>query len=453
MNRLDRVHEQIDLKKSENLDEFIALASQPSIAASNEGIEECCSLVCDLLRSIKMKPMVFRKEGRSPIIYGELKCQKEGAKTILFYGHYDVQPAEPLEDWISPPFEPAIRDGKLFARGAGDNKGQFLAHILAIRAYQETGTEIPVNVKFLLEGEEETGSEHIKEFVEPHKEMLKADLCYTSDGGMHVTGRPNIFFGVRGLAELEVTLNTCKQDNHSGNKGNLIPSAAWEMVKLLNSLIDVNGNCTVEGFYDGVVEPTAYELSEIEKLHYDPEETARVFGVKNITLNKREFYTNLMFKPTFNINGLSSGYTGPGSKTIIPGTATVRLDMRLVGNQDPERVAELVAEHIRRVCPEATVSVAEGIWPSATDSSLPICKAVTNAVGRVYKCEPYVMPRIGATLPEYLFTKIVGIPALTMPYANADENNHAPNENMSVECFYKGIHCTAEVLSAVGGMI
>ena len=452
MRNIDNVHAQIDKNREVDLKTFAELVSIPSIAATQEGIEDCCQYICDLMKSVEIEPVVYRKEGFSPIIYAELKSSNPNAKTILFYGHYDVQPIGAIDAWVSPPFEASIRDGRVYGRGTADNKGQLIAHILAIKRVRETNTEIPVNIKLLFEGEEEAGGKHLEEFVPAHKELLKADLCYTADGGMHASGLPNIFFGCRGVAKLQVSLKTCVQDNHSGNKGNLIPNAAWEMVKLLSSLIDENGNCTVEGFYDDVVPPTEYELEQIEAMDYDPEIMAKIFGVKEIKKSKREFYTDLMFRPTFNINGLHSGHTGDGFKTIIPGDAVVRFDMRLVGNQDPDKISNLLAEHIKKVCPDAEVETSEGVWPSSSDCNLPICRTVVQAVGKVYGCKPYVMPRIGATIPEYLFTKVVGIPALTMPYANADENNHAPNENMDVECFYKGIHCTAEVLHEIGNM-
>lgn len=450
---LEKIHAQITKNEQADLNVCLDFVRLPSISTTGEGIEQSCEYLCGLLRSINAELQIFRMKGHSPIVFGELKCPTPGKKTILFYGHYDVQPVEPLSAWQTPPFEPDIRDGRIWARGVADNKGQLLAHILAIKAYQETEADVPVNVKFLFEGEEEAGSEHLKAFVPAHKELLKADICYTADGGMHASGKPNMFFGVRGVAKMEVTLKTSTMDNHSGNKGNLIPNAAWELVKLMNQLVDKDGRCTVPGFYDALPEPTEYELAQIDKLEYDPVETARIFGVKEITLTKREFYTNLMYRPTFNINGMHSGHMGAGFKTIIPGSATARFDIRLVGSQDPEHIVELVADHIKRLRPDADVRLFKGgIPPSATSSELPVCKAVVEAVGRAYDCEPYVMPRIGGTLPEYLFTKIAGLPAVTMPYGNADENNHTPDENLKLECYFKGIHCSAEVLAALGDM-
>lgn len=446
---IQKVHDFIDAERDYALETWKSLVRIPSVAAKNMGVEECCTALVKLLTEIGVKTEVYPTKG-SPVVFGELSCGKADAKTIMFYGHYDVQPPEPLEEWKTPPFEPTEVDGRLYGRGTGDNKGQFLAHIMALRSYLKTGTELPVNIKFFLEGEEENGSKNILDFIVPHKDLLKCDLVYNADGGMQPDGRPYIQFGVRGMLQATLELTTATHDNHSGLKGGTIPSAAWEMVKFLNTLIDENGNCAIEGFYDDVVAPTPYDMHLIDLLDFDKEAQKAVTGAKEIYLSKEDFFLNMMFRPTFNINGLSSGYTGPGYRTIVPGSAIAKLDFRLVEAQDPDDICKKLIAHVNKYCPDMKVTIGSHLLPSKTRPDLPESQAVVRAVERAYGKQAVVMSSTGATNPEYVFTKIAGLASVCVPYANADECNHAPNENMDIELFYKGIHASAEVIKEIG---
>lgn len=446
---IDKVHEHIDACRERDLEVWKDLIRIPSVAAKNIGVKECCDALVDLLSGLGIKTQVFPTKG-SPIVFGELSCGKPDAKTIMFYGHYDVQPPDPLDQWNTPPFEPTIVNGRMYGRGSGDNKGQFLAHILAVRSYLQSGEGLPVNVKFFLEGEEENGSKNVLDFIVPYKDLLKCDLVYNADGGMQPDGRPYIQFGVRGMLQATLELTTATRDNHSGLKGGCIPSAAWEMVKFLNTLIDSDGNCAIEGFYDAVVPPTEYEMELIDQLDFDKEAQMEVTGAKEINLDKKDYFLNMMFRPTFNINGLSSGYTGPGYRTIVTGSAVAKLDFRLVDAQDPLDIAEKLMRHVQKYRPDIKVTIGSQLLPSKTRPDLPESQAVIRAVERGYGKKAVVMPSTGATNPEYVFTKIAGLASVCVPYANADEQNHAPNENMDVELFYKGIHVSAEVIKEIG---
>lgn len=448
---IKRVHQHVDDNREADLELFKKLVAQPSVAAQNLGIKECCEMLCDILRDIGIEPQVFPTSG-SPVVFGELSCGIPNAKTIMFYGHYDVQPPEPIEAWNTPPFEPTIIGNRLYGRGTGDNKGQLLAHLFAVRSYLQTGTQLPVNIKFFLEGEEENGSVNILDFIEPHKDLLKADLVYNADGGMHDSGAPLIYHGVRGMLQVQFDLQTATTDNHSGNKGGQIPNAAWELIKFMNTMIAENGKCSVEGFYDDVIPPSDYDLELIDKLEFNPESIAKIYGVEKITLDKRDFYLNLMFQPTFNINGLASGYTGAGSRTIIPGSAVAKMDMRLADNQDPYDIFDKIVAHTNKYGSNIKVTLKSAVPPSSTKTDLPVCKAVAKAIQTAYQREPIIMPRVGATNPEYVFTKILQLPSVCVPYANADENNHAPNENMDLDCFYNGIHASVEVIKEIGAL-
>lgn len=450
---IKKVHEHIDLMKDEDFKTWVELVSQPSISAQGVGMRECATLIKKLMDNIGIKTTLFETSGY-PIIFGELKTSKKNASTIIFYGHYDVQPPEPLDEWDTPPFEPSIRNGRLYGRGTGDNKGQFLAHLFAVRSYLETNNDLPVNVKFVLDGEEESGSPYLQKFVESHLDILDADILYNADGIMHESGAPLIYFGHRGVVRVELTIETATKDNHSGNKGGLIPNAAWEMVKLLSTMIDNNGKVIIPGFYDTVLPPAKYDLELIDSLLYDPKTLAKEFGVKRITLNKRDFYSNLMLQPTLTINGIGSGYIGNGMKAVIPGKAMVKLDIKLVADQDPDDIFKKVKDHVKDHVNEHDINVnllKHSVTPvSRTRTDLPISKVIVEAVQEAYQQKAFIMPLCGATNPSFVWTKILGIPYVMVAYGNYDEQNHAPNENMVIDLFYKGIHCSAQVLYKVG---
>lgn len=267
-----------------------------------------------------------------PVVYGE-KINDKNNFTLLIYGHYDVQPADPIEEWMTPPFEPTIKNDKIYCRGAGDNKGQILAQLLAIRAYQETVGELPINIKIVIEGEEENGSPHLASFVEKNKELLQADLVYTSDGSMHESGSPLIILGVRGMLYIQLLAKGAKWDNHSGNKGNIAPNPAWKLINLLHTMRNEDGKILIDGFYDNLREPTEKELDLIATIPFNQKLIANQIGYEGFQMTREEYYRKIIFEPTFNISGFHSGYDGEGAKTIIPSSARANIDFRLVVDQ------------------------------------------------------------------------------------------------------------------------
>lgn len=448
---IEAVHTLIETKKEAYLEYLKTLLAQPSISTRNIGIQECSGLLKSMMEEIGIKTTIFQTAGH-PIIYGELLADSPDAPTILFYGHYDVQPPDPVELWLSPPFEPTIRDGRLFARGVADNKGQLMTHLLAVRAYLAIEGSLPANVKFLFEGEEECGSPNIEQFVYTHREMLKTDLAYPADGAMHNGDVPYVRFGCRGLITLEIQLETSEHENHSGTFGGVVPNAAWELVRLLSSMKDNADHVTVEGFYDDVLPPSKTDLELIDKLSFDSEEIARVVGLSSLGLEKKEYFNRLMFQPTMSINGIKSGYTEEGSKTITPNTAVAKMDIRLVNNQDPIDIFQKIKNHIERYAPKAKVICGHYMLPSKTSLDLPICRTIVAALRKVYGKEPIQVPVMGASLPNYVFTNCLGAPALNIPYGNIDSYVHSPNENLKLDLIYKGIHATAQVIHDVGKM-
>ena len=385
----------------------------------------------------------------NPVVYGEL-MNENNRFTLLIYGHYDVQAVEPLELWESDPFEPEIRNGRIYARGAGDNKGQLMAQLLGIKTYQKLYGELPINIKFVFEGEEELGSVHLPEFVDKNKDLLEADLVYTADGSSHNSGNPLILLGVRGILNFEMTVKTADFDNHSGNTGNIVPNPVWKMIGLLNTMRDENGNVLVEGFYDNIREPSQMDMRLLSSLPYDQKDIGEKIGFTDLNMDGETYYRKLTMEPTFNIAGIESGYTGDNAKTIIPSTATVSIDMRLVADQDPADIFKKVEAHVRNFDPDIKVTYRGAMHPSRTPSDLDIVQVVTDAVGEAYKKTPLVQPSMPGSLPDYVWTDYLDTPSIIMPYANFDQHNHSPNENLKVENFFGGIKCTCNLVKALG---
>ncbi|MCI7795555.1 MAG: M20/M25/M40 family metallo-hydrolase [Lachnospiraceae bacterium] len=447
---IEIIHGYMESMEEEHLNELIRVASQPSVSAQNIGVRECCDLLVDLFEKMGFRTQILESPTK-PAVFAERKCGRSDAKTVLFYGHYDVQPAEPLEAWKTPPFTPTVLRGVLYGRGTADNKGQFMAHIMAIRSYLETFGDLPVHVKFILDGEEESGSPSLAWIAEHNRELLAADVMYESDGSMQDDQTPIIAYGNRGILSFDIDITTAAMDNHSGNKGGVIENAAWKMVKLLSTLVDDEGHCLVEGFYDTVLPMTPVQKQMIEEMEFDPKALAKLYGVDHLKYEeKEEFYRHLMFLPTFTINGIGSGYCGEGSKTIIPCHAKAKIDIRLVQGQKGDDIYEKVKKHIAKAEPLAVLSEYSVMEVSVTDPSLPIIAKAREAVEKVYGVKPVNLPLTGGSLPTYVFSDILGMPVISVPYGNPDENNHAPNENLKLSCYFKGIHATAQVLYEIG---
>jgi len=442
---MENIHSYINKTQEESINILKKLAAQPSISAQNVGVKECAKILYNIMTDIGIDTRIFETKTQ-PIIFGEIKSKNQNSITLLFYGHYDVQPPDPLEEWNSPPFEPTVFNKRLYGRGTADNKGQLLTHILAVRSFINTVGYLPINIKFVFEGEEESGSTSLPEFVKEHRNMLNADLVYTSDGPRNENGAPVIEFGVRGVLSLEITLQTAKNDNHSGNKGGVIPNAAWKLIDILSLMKDSKDNITINGFYDNIIPPSKYDLKLLDELPYNPNKLAKIFGVQKLTLDRKEFYRRLMFEPTLTINGLRSGYTGVGTKTIIPGYAVAKMDARLVCNQDPNDIFNKIKDCVINYDPCVKVIKHDYMYPSRTSVDLPVCKSVIRAVNKTNDQKAILIPVAGGSLPDYVWTSILGVPSLIVPYANADESNHAPNENIVLDYYLNGIHTSAQLI-------
>jgi acetylornithine deacetylase/succinyl-diaminopimelate desuccinylase-like protein len=369
--------------------------------------------------------------------------RRKGRPHFLVYGHYDVQPAEPLDLWKSPPFQPRVEGRSLVARGASDNKGQHFAHLKAVEAYLKTGTDLPCDLTFIVEGEEEVGSSHLAGFLQKNRRELECAAIVVSDTGMPDLKHPALSYGLRGIAAVEVKVLGPSRDVHSGIYGGSLDNPALVLCQMLASLRDARGRITIPGFYQGVVPLTAFERRQLARLPFHERAyrqflgVPRLFGEKGFTPVEQR-----SARPTFEINGLTSGYQGQGSKTIVPAWASAKLTFRLVPNQAPDRIGQLVERHLKKICPPtARVEVRRGHGgePYMFSPSGALAQAALRALRMAFGCEPVLM-REGGSIPIINdFKKILGAEALLLGLGLPDDNPHSPNEKFSLDCFERGM--------------
>lgn len=449
-NLLTAVINHVDAHEPAYLNRLIDYLRQPSISAHGQGIAEVADILLNWLEDLGFTAELKPTAGW-PMVLGK-RIEDPNLPTIMLYGHYDVQPPDPLELWESPPFEPTIRNGRLYARGVGDNKGQHTAHLFAIESLLAvTDGKLPCNILFLLEGEEEIGSPHIAQFIADHKEELKADLVIISDGPVEQDGRSSIEFGVRGIASFELRARGANTDLHSGNWGGVVPNPLWTLVHLLGTMKNAQGEITIEGFYDNVEPPTALEREALEALPIDVEAVKQELALTRLDApEERPYYDRLALWPTFTINGLHGGYAGSNTKTVLPCEAFVKCDMRLIEAQSVDEIMEKVVAHVKKHAPEVEVIRQAGMDPSKTPLDSPYTQPIIEAITAVQGEEPVLRPAMGGSLPNYVFTKTLGLHTFVIPYANADEANHAPNENMELWRIPMGIKTSASILLHLG---
>jgi acetylornithine deacetylase/succinyl-diaminopimelate desuccinylase-like protein len=446
---LAEVFAYVDAHRQAFLERLIDYLRRPSISAHGQGIGEVAEYIAGAMGRLGLAARVVPTAGW-PMVLGEW-TGAAGKPTVLLYGHYDVQPPDPLDEWGSPPFEPTIRDGRLYARGAGDNKGQHFAQLLALESTLACRGALSCNVKVLLEGEEEVGSPQMPAFVREHRDELAADLVITSDGPVDESGRARLLFGVRGVLSFELRARGANRDLHSGNWGGVAPNPLWALVHLLGTMKNERGEVTIAGFYDQVQPLTALEREALAQLPVDAEAVKRSLDLEQFDQPvERGFFERLSAWPTFTLNGLHGGYGGPGSKTVLPHEAVAKCDMRLVEAQTADEIFAKVEAHVRRHAPGVTVTRQGSMDPSKTPLDSPFAEPIRRGIVAAQGEEPLLVPALGGSLPDYVFTKVLGIPAFGVPYANADEANHAPNENLEVERFFLGIKTGAAMLAYLG---
>jgi acetylornithine deacetylase/succinyl-diaminopimelate desuccinylase-like protein len=368
---LNDIFAYIDEHSQVFLARLIKYLRRPSISAYGEGIGEVADYVAAVMRQMGLVVRVIPTCGW-PMVLGEYHVGR-GAPTVLLYGHYDVQPPDPLEEWLSPPFEPTLRNGRIYARGVGDNKGQHFAQLLALEAHLACRGTLPCTVKVLLEGEEEVGSPHMPEFIRAHRDELQSDLVIISDGPVHENGQPTISFGVRGVLDIELRSRGANRDLHSGHWGGIVPNPLWTLVHLLATMKNERGEITIEGFYENVQPLTERERQALANLPIDVSEVKQSLGLQHLDEpQERGYFERLAAWPTLTINGIHGGYGGPGSKTVLPHEAIAKCDIRLVEAQTVEEIVAKVQAHVQRHAPEVSVTSYGGMDPSKTPWTHPL---------------------------------------------------------------------------------
>ena len=430
--------------KDRFLDELLELLRIPSVSARSEHKDDmthCANLVKQRLQEAGATTVNIYPTPGHPVVYGE-RIIDPAKPTVLVYGHYDVQPADPLELWHSGPFEPVIKDGKIFARGACDDKGQFYMHIKAFETMTKTNSQ-PVNIKFLIEGEEEIGSRNLQDFVEAHKELLKADVVLISDTSMLSLDTPSMDVGVRGLTYIEVEVTGPNRDLHSGVYGGAVANPITILAKMIASMHDENNHITIPGFYDQVLEVPAAERAELAKAPYNEEEYKKDLGVEALW-GEKGFTTNERtgIRPTLEVNGIWGGYTGEGAKTVLPSKAFAKISCRLVPNQKSDPTTELVINHLKKIAPDYVQVKAtphHGGDPYMTPVNSKEYKAAAKAIETTFGKSP-IPVRGGGSIPiTALFESILNCKTIFLGFGLDSDNLHSPNEKFDIANYYKGI--------------
>lgn len=430
-------------KNVEELKELLRIPSISSLSEHKEDIQEAASWISNKLKAIGMEHVEVIQTKGHPIVYADW-IHQSNAPTVLVYGHYDVQPVDPINKWETPPFEPDIRDDKIFARGATDDKGQMFLHIKAVETLLEKDGKLPVNIKFCIEGEEEIGSPNLPSFLSDNKEKLSCDVVLISDTDMWDKGVPAITCSLRGLSALEVTLTTANSDLHSGMFGGGVQNANHFLVELLSTLHDSNGKVNVEHFYDDVIELTQLEKEQMKALGFDEEKLKQSLGLMDLTGGEKDYpyRERISTRPTLEINGLWGGFQGEGTKTVIPNEAHAKITCRLVNNQNPEKIQELIKKHLEEQAPKGCtveVSLQDTGNPFLTPIDSPMIQKAAEAYENVYGKSP-VYKREGGSIPIVSdFNDSLNAPVVLMGFGLPDENLHAPNEHFHLENFDKGI--------------
>jgi acetylornithine deacetylase/succinyl-diaminopimelate desuccinylase-like protein len=443
---LERYFAEHHARFEQELFEFLRIPSVSARSEHNGDTARAAEWLAAAMERSGLESEVLSTPGH-PIVLGEWRNAGPDAPTVLIYGHYDVQPPEPLELWTTPPFEPSVRDGRVYARGSVDDKGQLYLHVKALEAHLAARGTLPVNVVVLAEGEEEVGSDHLAGFVEQNAERLRADVVVISDSTMFAPGLPTLLFSLRGLAYLQIDVQGPNRDLHSGSYGGAVVNPAMALARILATFHDADGRVAIEGFYDDVRDWGPAVREQIGALPFDEEEFRGETGAKALG-GERGFgvLERLWTRPTCEVNGLLSGYTGEGAKTVLPAHAMAKVSFRLVPDQDPTRIAELAKAHVARVRPEGVtvdVRALHGGRPWKAEPSGPLFEAARRALSAAFGREP-VLAGEGGSIPVVDdFERILGAPVLLIGFGLPGENAHAPDEWMSLENFSKGMRAIA----------
>jgi len=435
------------------LKHFLRIPSISTLSEHEEDMQRAAKWLAEELEHIGLEHVEISPTGGHPIVYADWLHAPE-APTVLLYGHYDVQPADPLELWHTAPFEPTEREGNLYARGSSDDKGQLFVHLKALEALMQNTGSLPVNIKCMFEGEEEVGGTHLGPWIEAHRERLKADVAVISDTHILSEEQPTIVYGLRGLSYLEVHVEAAKSDLHSGIYGGAVHNPIQALAELIAQLHDENGSVTVPGFYDKVLALDEAERAELARIPYTEETLIHETGV-TMAWGESDYSVveRVSARPTLEMNGIWGGFAGEGAKTVLPAKAGAKLSMRLVPNQEPDEIAELVSEQLKRLAPPTVrleVRNLHGGDGAIIPRDIPAMQAAHAAYEETFGVAP-IFVREGGSIPVVAaFQKKLGIHTVLLGFGLPDDNLHAPNEKMSIAMFYKGIETAIRFYEKMG---
>ncbi len=447
MINYNKIDSYLDKYLDQSLDELKRYVSQPSISAQNLGLKECAQIVKEMLEKRGFKAEIMSTDG-APVVFAERKGKSD--KTLLIYNHYDVQPPEPLDLWESPPFEPEIRNGKMYGRGVSDDKSHLTSRLFAIDSILDEDGELPCNIKFIVEGEEETASVHLHEFVTQNMDKLKADACIWEFGGVDHRDVPMQYLGLRGICYVELSVESLGTDVHSGLGGSILPNAAWRLTWALASLKGVDERILIPGFYDDVIPPSVRDRELMAKLPDVADEYKKRYGVKEFIKGLKggtDLKIEEVFTPTCTICGLTSGYQGPGSKTVQPARASAKVDFRLVPTQKPGDILKKLRAHLdTQGFSDVEITFLGGEPAARTDPDDPFIKIVVDTSTEIYGVSMEIVPMVGGSGPSYPFVHDLGLPVATMGLGYPDTKAHAPNENIRLDLYLKHAKHMARVV-------
>lgn len=456
---MKHIEEFVDKKIETFTEELFNLLRIPSVSTDKEhkgDVKKASEFLKKQFDEIGLEnAKIFETDGH-PIVYADYLKAGDDKPTVLVYGHYDVQPPDPLELWDSEPFDPTVKDGFVYARGASDDKGQAYIHVKSVQTLMELHGELPVNVKFILEGEEEIGSPNLVPFIKEHKEMLECDMVLISDTSMIAKDTPSITYGLRGLAYMEVHVTGPNRDLHSGTYGGSVANPINELANIISKLMNENGEIQIDGFYDDVRSLTPEEREGYKKLPFDEEEYKKDLDVADVKgevgYSTKERTSG---RPTLDVNGIWGGYQGEGAKTVLPSKAGAKISMRLVPDQDPDTISELFTKYIHKIAPntiKVEVEAHHGGHPAIVDPEFYGMKAAAKAYADVYDKEP-LFTREGGSIPIVAdFQKILGVNSILMGFGLNSDNIHSPNERFSLHDFQRGIKTSARFFEVLGEM-
>lgn len=428
------------------------LIRQPSVSAKNEGIEKCATLVAKMLKNHGVKSEILRLgSGVAPLVFGEIKSKSNPNKTLLFYNHYDVQPAEPFDLWNDPPFSGKIRGNKIFGRGSADDKGELITRIKAVDAFLKNTGDVPCNIKFLIEGEEEIGSGHIEQYLRRFKNKFSCDGVIWEFGYVDAKNRPIVGLGMKGLLFVELTATESIRDAHS-SLAVLIKNPAWRLVEVLKTLRDSNGKILIKDWYKEVKPFTKNEIKIISKEPFDENSFKKEFGISNFLANKKglESKKSLVGDPTCNIAGFISGYTGQGAKTVLPGSATVKLDFRLVPKMDPKKQIIRLKKHLKENgFEDIKIKIYHGEAAERTDPTIPFVNQVKEAADESYGKSILNVSNAG-TGPMHSFVKVLKAPCISIGSTYMFARIHSPNEFARIDLLKKTTKCICLIMDKFG---